>query len=396
MAGANSADPGRRFEQLVFWQGTQGLVIHNYRNRVPAQIVSGRGCLAQLPDQLQHLELGSVFVISTASLENNGMLRQLESLLGDRHVGSYPGCKEHTPRSTVDEALSAFVKSGADCLLALGGGSVVDTVKALVYELSLSEGYFRRSLAIPTTLSVSEFTPFTGVMDDTTRSKSSVSDLRVIPELVLLDPECALETPRLLWLGTGLKALDHALEAIWAMNPHPISTVLARESVEKLIHYLPLSVDAEGDARLDALYQCQLGAWLGVSACLNTGGRLSHTLGHQIGGHWGVPHGFTSCVVLPPVMRFLSSSTVQQQQCIADAFQVDPSLDPQQRIERAAEKFRVFIQGLGLPTTLGETSADKQSIPRVARAVVKELHHQAASSEQLSEQQVSDLLLSMW
>lgn len=369
---------------------------HNYRNRVPAQIVSGPGCLAELPDHLQRLRVNRVFIVSTGSLEKSGLLAQVEELLGDRNAGSYAGCREHTPKSTVMEAATALINNGADTILALGGGSVVDTVKAAAHEVFLHNDWFLPSVAIPTTLSVSEFTPFAGVLDEETHNKSSITDLRCIPHLVFLDPEVVQRTPRGLWLSTGLKALDHALEAIWAVNPHPISTVLARESVEKLIRYLPDSVDAAGDKRLDALYQCQLGAWLGVSACLNTGGRLSHTLGHQIGGHWGVPHGDTSCIVLPHVMKFLGPSTLQQQQCIADILGLETSLTPQQRIERAAEELSRIISSLGLPTRLGQTSADKASIDVVARAVVRELRYQPVTSEQLTEQEVSALLALMW
>jgi maleylacetate reductase len=369
---------------------------HNYRNRVPAQIISGPGCIAQLPAQLQSLGVDNVFVVSTASLEKSGLLREVETLVGDHLAGSFAGCKEHTPRSTVDEALARFTASGAECVLALGGGSVVDCTKAMAYEFFLQTDRFPSSIAVPTTLSVSEFTPFTGVMDDITRKKSSVSDVRVIPDLILLDAQCAQATPRQLWLGTGLKALDHALEAIWAVSPHPISSVLAKESTLKLIKNLPLSVDDSQPSRLDALYECQMGAWLGVGACLNTGGRLSHTLGHQIGGHWGVPHGFTSCIVLPHAMKYLAPSTIEQQQCIADAFGVDRSLAPLDRIHLAADQFTIFIENLGLPTQLGQTDAKKDNLDTVANAVVRELKHQPASSEQLSQEQVTELLLSMW
>jgi alcohol dehydrogenase len=331
------------------------------------------------------------FLVSTGSLERSGLLARVEALLGDRNAGSYANCREHTPKSTVMEAAAALMNSGADAILALGGGSVVDTVKAAAHEVFLRNDRFLPSVAIPTTLSVSEFTPFAGVLDEETHDKSSITDLRCIPHLIFLDPEVVEQTPRELWLGTGLKALDHALEAIWAVRPHPISTILARESVEKLIRYLPDSVNTTGNGRLNALYQCQLGAWLGVSACLNTGGRLSHTLGHQIGGHWGVAHGETSCIVLPHVMKFLAPSTLEQQQCIADIFDIEPALGPEHRIELAAEKLSRFIASLELPTRLRQTTADKTS-----RASVAELRHQPLTSEQLTEQEVSALLALMW
>jgi alcohol dehydrogenase class IV len=250
-------------------------------------------------------------------------------------------------------------------------------------------------LALPTTLSAGEFTPAAGVTDERTRVKRLVLDRRALPRVVVLSPEATVHTPASLWLATGVKALDHALETLWSTRPHPIADALALEGIRKLVRHLAESRDP---GALEARDQCQLGAWLSISGALNTGFRLSHPLGHQIGARWDVPHGVTSCIVLPAVMRELAPRTLPAQRRIAEALGVRTEGHEAATVAaEAANRLETFIVSLGVPTRLGQVGAKREEIGEVARAVHAELAHAARGGEpELDPARLAELLDSVW
>ena len=198
----------------------------------------------------------------------------------------------------------------ADALVAFGGGSPIDAAKIVALEL-LADGRPQADMpqiAVSTTLSAGEFTPFAGITDEDTRVKGLRNDPRICPRTVVLDPEVTLPTPRALWAATGAKALDHAIEAIWSVNPQPVSDVLAVEAIRRLHRHLPASLAEPGN--LEARGECQIAAWMSIFGITSVGVRLSHILGHQIGARWDVPHGVTSCITIPHCMRFLAPQTL--------------------------------------------------------------------------------------
>lgn len=339
----------------------------------PERVISGEGAVDALPDQLTALGATRVFVLSTRSLAQH--VKEIEERIGDRHLGTFVGIRQHTPAGDVSEATQRA--RGCDAIVAFGGGSVVDAAKAVAHALDKPP-----QITIPTTLSSGEFTPFAGVTDEQTRRKGGVFDPAIMPRVVIHDPVLARHTPESLWLSTGMRAVDHALEALWAHRPHPYADTLAVEALHRLWTHLPQSRDpGDYSARTD----CLLGAWFSISGILNVGTRLSHPIGHQVGSFWNVPHGVTSCIALPTVMRHLAPVTGDAQQRIATIFGVATPAEAAAALER-------FISELGVPTRLRDTDAVREEIPLVAAAVRDELAQMGSEEGDA----VQELLERMW
>jgi alcohol dehydrogenase class IV len=339
----------------------------------PERVISGEGAVAALPEQLTALGASRVFVLSTRSLAQQ--VKEIEEPIGDRHFGTFGGIRQHTPAGDVAEA--AQRARGCDAIVSFGGGSVIDAAKAVAHALDKPP-----QIAIPTTLSSGEFTPFAGVTDEETRRKGGVFDPGILPRVVIHDPALTRHTPESLWLSTGMRAIDHALETLWARQPHPYSDTLADDALRRLWTHLPLSRDP-GD--YPARSQCLLGSWFSISGILNVGTRLSHPIGHQVGSFWNVPHGVTSCIALPTVMRYLAPSSQDAQQRIAEIFGVATPAEAADALER-------FIAELGVPTRLRDTEAVREELPLVAQAVRDEL----AQTGSADGDAVHELLEQMW
>jgi alcohol dehydrogenase len=370
--------------------------VRSFTYLVPERVLSGAGVLAQVPEELRRIGARRAFVLSTRSLdEDTPALRALEGSIGALWAGSFARCRQHVPAASVAAATDAARAAGADAIVAFGGGSVIDTAKVVALRAVPEGAAPLPQLAIPTTLSAGEFTPAAGVTDERTRVKGIVYDPRILPRVVVLAPEATAHTPAALWLSTGAKALDHALEALWSARSHPVVDVLALEAIRKLVRYLPESRDA---AQVEAREQCQLAAWLSISGALNVGFRLSHPLGHQIGARWDVPHGVTSCIVLPAVMRVLAPRTLPAQRRIAEALGVRTEGHEAATVAaEAADRLEAFIATLGVPTRLSQVGAVREEIGAVAHAVFEELSKLArGSAPELHERELADLLDSVW
>ncbi len=363
---------------------------------VPERVLSGAGALAEVPAELERLGARRAFVLSTRSLDQDtSAVRALEAALGARWAGTFGACRQHALTSSVAAATDAARAAGAEVLVAFGGGSVIDTAKVVALRAVEPGAPPLAQLAIPTTLSAAEFTPAAGVTDESTRVKGLVFDRRALPRVVVLAPEATVHTPESLWLATGVKALDHALETLWSARPHPYADALALEAIRKLVRHLPESRDPNAT---DARDQCQLGAWLSISGAINTGFRLSHPLGHQIGAHWDIPHGVTSCIVLPAVMRRLASRTLPAQRRIAEALGVRTEGHEAVTVAaEAADRLEAFIASLGVPTRLAQAGAKREELGEVARAVYEELTRAARGGPpELDPGELAELLDSVW
>jgi len=350
--------------------------IRSFRYLTPARVHSGAGSRACVPEELERLGIQRAFVLTTNSLAGTTALAELEGALAGAHAHTFPGSREHAPADAVEAAVEAARACDADGVIAFGGGSVVDSAKVTALHAG-PKGEPLPQIALPTTLSAGEFTPVAGVTTDGV--KNGIAHARILPRVVVLDPELTRDTPEALWLTTGVKALDHALEALWSRRPHPVVDTLALEAVRRLVEWLPQS-RAPGSTA--ARGECQIAAWMSISGMLNVGARLSHPLGHQIGARWGVPHGVTSCVVLPHVMRWLAPHTLAGQARIAEAFEVrGEGRDPADVAADAAKSLDTFLSLLGVPRRLRETTARRDEIPEVAKAVALELEGSGGSGD---------------
>jgi alcohol dehydrogenase len=358
------------------------------------KVIHGVGVRSRLPAQVERLGARRAFILTGRTLDRETpLVRELEELLGERWAGTFAGCVAHCPSGTVEEAARRAEQAEADLLVGFGGGTPITTAKLVAGSLlgDRPRGALPQ-VALPTTLSASEFTPAGGMTDEKTRIKKARVDARIIPRVVILDPELTSATPRWLWASTGIKALDHALEALWAWRPHPLADALALEAIRLLVRHLPASLDPEA---LEARGHCQQAAWMSIFGMINVGNRLSHPLGHQIGARWNVPHGLTSCIVLPQVMRYLAPSTLDAQVRIAAAFGIEPGdRSAEELAELAARALEELIDGLDVTTRLSETDARRAELPDVARAVAEEIG--AVGGAAPPESELLELLEAMW
>jgi alcohol dehydrogenase class IV len=295
------------------------------------------------------------------------LIQDIHNQLGTRIVAVFPNCREHAPSSSVETLVGRVEGSAPDTVVSLGGSSVIDCVKAAVFRFTqVSPQTPIYHIAIPTTLSGSEFTAGAGITDETDHSKQLVTDHRLLPRAVILDPEVTVYTPDRLWTSTGIKAIEHAVEAIWAHNSHPYVETLALESIRLLVGNLERSREPED---LEARSACQIGSWMSMAGNSTSGIRLSHFLGHQIGARWDIPHGITACVLLPSAMRYLAPATLHAQKRIAGAMGVmGQSDDPQEIAASAVDRLEHLIAALGLPTRLGDAGGRLDDLPSVAAA----------------------------
>ena len=192
--------------------------------------------------------------------------------------------------------------AGVRALVSFGGGSVIDATKIISVRLADANGHSIPHVAVPTTLSAAELAAGAGYTNEQ-GDKAGMRDPRLLVSSVIYDAELTLTTPIELWLSTGIRALDHAVEGFLAGGEHPFNDVMALAAIRRLFDSLPRAKAAPGDAGVRT--ENQLAAWFSFTLPGASAAGLSHTMGKQIGARHGIPHGVTSCLLLPHVMRYL-------------------------------------------------------------------------------------------
>ncbi len=374
-------------------------MIHEYTAYGPDRVISGLGAVERLGAELERLDARRALLITGRTLATQTpLVARVEELLGSRHAATFAGCAQHVPGTSVREARAQAEACRADALVVFGGGSPVDTAKMVVFrDLEVGRNALPQ-IAIPTTLSAGEFTHAAGETDDQTRVKHVFVRPEIQPRVVILDPAVTVETPRWLWASTGVKALDHCVEQLWWPRSHPVLGALALGALKALRTWLPASLDPSA---LEARLACQHAAWMSLFGLLNLQGiglRLSHPIGHQIGARWDIPHGVTSCIVLPACFRFLADRTAPAQARIARAMGVaSEGLGDRELADRAAEAVEAFIDSLGVPRRLSEAGAKREEIPAVARAIADELAQMGTPDTDLATPEaLTQLLEELW
>ncbi len=254
---------------------------------LPTRVVFGAGSFEQLGDEVDRLEAKRVLLVGTHG--RAALLERAKDLLGDRVAGVFDEAAMHVPADVADRARSQAETSYADLLITVGGGSAIGVAKAVAVTTSLP------ILAVPTTYSGSEGTPIWGM----TRNgiKETKRDTRVQPRTVIYDPELTLKLPPSVSAASGMNAIAHCVEAMYAPDANPITTLMAEEGIRALATVLPEVVLAPDDldARTTALY----GAWMGGTVLGMVQVGLHHKLAHTLGGSFELPHAETHAVLLP-------------------------------------------------------------------------------------------------
>ncbi len=355
------------------------------------RVISGPGKIATLGEELDRRALKSTIVVTGKSLGASPLLDKVTGALGSRCAGIFKGARQHVPRSSVNELESEIARLDADSLVSFGGGSPIDTCKVASFAFLASKELIH--IAIPTTLSAGEYTHAGGVTDEATRVKSGVSDPRLAPRTVLNDPELTLATPDWLWVATGMRALDHAIETSYTPRHHPLSDALAAKAISLLIDHLAPSIETSGGEKLAHRGYCQFAAWFSIYGSMNTRFGISHLLGHQIGPRWNVAHGVTSCITLPHAMRFMAEIAPERFGPIAEGFHIpfDPS-HPKPGALGCADKTARFIEQFDVPHSLKAVGVPRHEISEIVPTVQHELQKSAVVDRPLTNAEVAGLL----
>jgi alcohol dehydrogenase class IV len=306
-------------------------------------------------------ELGASRVVNVTGrtlAASTSLVGELRVALGARHAATFDRMRAHAPRTDIDDAITLARDVNADLLVGLGGSSVTDATKIVAFR---SGDTAIPQVHVPTTLSSGEWTPASGMTGDEPGVKTYVVDPRMAPFAIVLDPEVTLPTPRDLWLSTGIKAVDHACEAMWGPRAHPFTDTLAAQAIRTLRVALPATAADPDD--LDARLDAQLAGWMSMAGVVNVRVHLSHTLGHQIGARWDVPHGITSGITLAPVMRHVEAEHATGVARVAEAFEAPT-------VAAGADAISALVTSLGLPTRLRDVGADRADFPAVAAATL--------------------------
>jgi len=258
----------------------------------PGRVLFGDGKIAALAEEVSRLGLSRVLVLSTPQQESQA--RGVADALGGLCAGHFAGAVMHTPVAVTEQALRVVRETGADGIVAFGGGSTIGLAKAIALRTDLPQ------IAVPTTYAGSEMTPILGETEGGRKVTQSTS--KVLPEVVIYDVALTLSLPPMLSGTSGINAIAHAVEALYAQSRNPIISLIAAEGIGALARALPRIAETPGDvaARSDAQY----GAWL-CGTCLGAVGMaLHHKLCHTLGGTFELPHAETHTIILPHALAY--------------------------------------------------------------------------------------------
>lgn len=317
-------------------------------NGQPSRVVFGVGSLKHLEREIEAMGAKRALVLSTP--EQSSQARHIADLLGSRAAGIFSKAVMHVPLETAREAREVAAKLGADCAVAVGGGSTTGLGKAIALESGLP------ILAIPTTYAGSEMTPIYGITE--AGLKKTGRDPRVLPRTVIYDPLLSLSLPVGLSVTSAINAIAHAAEGLYAQDRNPITDLMAQEGIAALARAIPGICKQPGDvdARSDALY----GAWLCGSVLGNVGMALHHKLCHTLGGSFNLPHAEVHTVVLPHAMAFNAEAAPLAMQKIAAALN---------RPDAAAGLFDLAADN-GAPTALRDIGMRQEDLDKAADIAV--------------------------
>jgi alcohol dehydrogenase class IV len=248
--------------------------------------------------------------------------------------------------SQIDAGVEEAASARADAVVSFGGGSAIDAAKIISVRLADRGGRALPHVAIPTTLSVAELAAGAGFTNEA-GDKAGMRDPRLLVETVIYDAELTLATPMQLWLSTGIRALDHAVEGFLAEGEHPLNDVMALDAIRRLFDSLPRAKAAPTD--LDIRTENQLAAWFSFTLPAASASGLSHTMGKQIGARHGIPHGVTSCLLLPHVMRYLERGMPERVAMLSEATDGDPATQVIRLIATLGLPQHMAAYGIGEP-----------------------------------------------
>ncbi|MDH3661473.1 MAG: iron-containing alcohol dehydrogenase [Alphaproteobacteria bacterium] len=386
--------------------------VGEYRFIAQERVIFGRPAAEAVVDEAERRGAERVFLVASKTLSQaTDAVDRIRSALGGKAVGLFDQTVAHVPRESV-LALAEAVKSAApDLIVTIGGGTPIDSVKvALValaeniqtveafdnYHIRVSpEGQVHapavagppmRQIIVPTTLSGAEFSNLGAAIDQRSETKHLYTGREIGGDAVILDPDITVHTPEWLWLSTGMRAVDHAVESLCSKAPQPFTDATSARGLAMLATSLRQNREAPDD--LDARLESQMGVWLATTGLGRIPWGASHGIGHQLGAVAGVPHGHCSCVMLPSVLRYNYEVNADQQKMVASAMD--------RRDLEAGDAVAELVDDLGQPGTLREVGVTRDHFEAIIEGSLTNLFVSQNPRKITAGDQINEILEMAW
>jgi alcohol dehydrogenase class IV len=351
------------------------------------RVIFGRPAAEAVRETADRMGKQRVLIVASKTLSRKtDVVGNVRDALGGRCVGLFDECVEHVPRASV-LALAAMVRAlSPDLVVTVGGGTPIDTVKVMLLAIAAGvtdESNFDamrirveadgrrifpsfkdpplRQIIVPSTLSGAEFSNLGGCTDPVRKVKDLYTGRLIGGQVVILDPAVTLHTPSWLWLSTGIRAIDHAVETICSRKPQPFTDATCIHALRLLSESLPANHTDQDN--LDGRLESQLAVWLATTGLGRVDWGASHGIGHQLGAVANVPHGHCSCVMLPSVLRWNKQVNAEQQAVVARALGANDG--------DAATALSKLIETLGQPTRLRDVGVQRSHYDAIAAGAMQ-------------------------
>jgi alcohol dehydrogenase class IV len=376
------------------------------------RVIFGRPASEAVAETADRMAKRRLLIVASRTLNRKtDVVSKIRSALGERCLGVFDECVEHVPRASVLALASAVRNSEPDLIVTVGGGTPIDTVKVMLLALAAGvndEAGFDgmrirvgtdgtrvvpaikdsplRQVIVPTTLSGAEFSNLGGCTDPVRKVKELYTGRLIGGQVVILDPAVTVYTPPGLWLSTGIRAVDHAVETICSRKPQPFTDATCIHALQLLAKSLPANHADPADlaGRLDS----QLAVWLATTGLGRVDWGASHGIGHQLGAVANVPHGHCSCVMLPSVLRWNRSVNAPQQAVVAQAMGAGDG--------DAAAAVAKLVESLGQPTRLRDVGVRPQHYDAIADGAMQNVFVRSNPRPITEPAQVREMLEMAW
>ena len=350
---------------------------------LPTKIVYGEGSLKGVPKEMDGLGIGKVLVVTDLTLKDSSMVSSLMTILGKRAAGLFGEAVPDSSFEVVRQGAEAFRASGASGLISIGGGSTMDTTKAIGILAKKGSQDLRPFLgmgkvgepivphiAIPTTSgTASEVTMFATIKDHESKVKNLISDPNLIPQVAVLDPLLTVGLPPGMTAATGMDALSHAIESFHARFYEPMTDGLAAQAIRLVVQYLPRCVEKGDD--VEARGMQAIASTMAGMAFQNALVGCVHAMSHALGGLYGLHHGLANAILLAPGMRFNMPVCAARYRQVAEAFGLEiKDKSDAAAGEMAAQAVEDFVRSLPLPQRLSEAKIPKDGLEEAAKRAV--------------------------
>ena len=350
------------------------------------RVIWGKPAAQAVVEEADRRKAARVFIVTSRTLNRTtDAVAAIVRALGDRHVGTFDECVEHTPRASVIAAAEAARAVNPDLVVTVGGGTAIDTSKVMLIALThnvrtvegLSDWHMRvnpdgtrvlppvqtpacRQIVVSTTLGAAEFSDLGGCTDPVRKTKDAYTGKFIGAASVILDPAITVHTPDWLWLSTAVRGIDHAVEGLCSVAPSPLIDATSLQALHLFGQGLPVLQKQRDD--MQARLMCLQAAWMAGFGIMRVPYGASHGIGHSLGAVTGISHGYTSCIMLPHVMRFNLERTQAQQARIAQAMGATDG--------DAAGAVARLIASLGMPTRLRDQGVTPEQFEAIAAGAI--------------------------